>query len=67
MPTPHAVYCGECADALVITRWNMNSDGDVTVYVLPCETCLKEARKAAKEDSDYLLPRPAQPGARQTR
>ena len=47
MPTPYQVYCAECGNELEVTKRHMDSDGDVTVDILPCETCMERERDDA--------------------
>ena len=49
MPVPREVLCNGCGEALTVTIRRLDADGDLSVYVRPCETCMKSvADDAAK-------------------
>lgn len=39
---PYKVECAVCGDAVDVTS-EVDSDGDLLIYVDPCSTCLKKA------------------------
>ena len=50
MPTPYAVRC-DCGEELKATGRNMDSDGDITVFVAACENCMAEAKADGRQEA----------------
>ena len=42
--------CAVCNTALEVKSPDMDRDGEISITIEPCETCLKSAREAADEE-----------------
>ena len=48
MPTPYEVICSECNALLTVMHRHLNDEGDLIIEILPCSTCLQDARIEAE-------------------